>query len=344
MAIEFACERCGHRIEVEDRFEGKHGKCKHCGHHLTVPDHHDAHERAPANASTDDDPSLHLRPVEAEPPPAAAELLAPHSPLKVRPADGLPDDDRRPKPTMVSDPDSPPLASPSRSRWRGFRRKTVSGEYAVLDPYKAEQTHSAAGPPPLLFNLPTLTARFLAGQFRSFRDWLYVVSVASLVVVLYGYIFGAKRVMHLAIIAVIASNITMLVVGFAYLVMIPFKDSMVTGLANLFPPYAVYYWIKHWHKMRRPVLKTLGSFVPILLAGLAYFLYEDAPLLEKKLPEIEKKLENKLDGLGKGLDRRLGLPKEYSTEETPPAEKAGDEPAPKAKGEAEKAPSGNKPF
>jgi DNA-directed RNA polymerase subunit RPC12/RpoP len=354
MSIEFVCDRCGHRIEVDERFEGKHGKCKHCGHHLTVPDHHHPHRAAapavPAHEHTDDDPSLHLRPVEAEPPPVSADLLAPHAPLHVRVGDGASDDERRPKPTMVSDPDAPPLPTNSGSRWWGVRKKVVSGEYAVLDPYKTETTHSSVGPPPLVLNLPTMAARFLAGRFRTLRDWLYLVSVASLVAVLYGYILGAKTVMHLGIVAVIVANIGMFVVGMAYLIMLPFKDSTVTGLANLFPPYAVYYWVKHWHKMRRPVLKTLGSFVPILLAGTAYFLYEDAAVIEK---EVEKDL-SRLEKVGERLESKLHVPnvlpkevegpQDVAPADDPPKEETKTTAQPATKAEDESKSQSKPPF
>jgi hypothetical protein len=53
MSIQFACQRCGHPIEVGDHFAGLRGRCKHCGHETEVP------ARAGPGAE-----GLHLRPLE----------------------------------------------------------------------------------------------------------------------------------------------------------------------------------------------------------------------------------------------------------------------------------------
>jgi hypothetical protein len=97
-------------------------------------------------------------------------------------------------------------------------------------------------------------------------------------------------------VGVVASNISMLYVGVAYLVSLPFKESLKQGLANLLiPGYAVYYWWVNWPRMKMAVVKTLGSFLPIALVGLAYLVYEEAPVVKaavkRKLPEVERRLE-----------------------------------------------------
>lgn len=284
MSIRFACEKCGHPIEVDQHFEGKHGKCKHCGHALTVPtEHHkDPHPHADGG-----EPPLRLKAVEEEEPLRVDKaLLATHAPLSVRPAE----EDPRVKVEAVTAPDETPIP---RTHWRGSKKKPGPDDYNVIDPYASKESHSSAGPPPFWVNAPTLAARFFASRFRTLRDWLYVVSVASLILVLYGYIFQSKSMMHLGAVAVVVSNISMLCVGVAYLVSLPFKESLFQGLANLFIPfYAIYYWSTRWHKMRRPVYKTLGSFVPILLVGIAYAVYEEADVIKEQASKIEEKLEH----------------------------------------------------
>jgi hypothetical protein len=160
-------------------------------------------------------------------------------------------------------------------------------------------------------NLPTLTARLVARNFRSLRDWLYLVSVGALVVVLLGYLYQSRLALHLGAAVVIAANIGMLVVGLAYLVTLPFKESLWLGLANVLVPfYAVYYWTTRWHKMKRPVLNTAGSFLPIALVALAYLVYKEAPVvetaIERDFPALEERVGKKLPGLEKGVDRVLG--------------------------------------
>jgi hypothetical protein len=55
--------------------------------------------------------------------------------------------------------------------------------------------------------------------------------------------------------------------------------------------------------MRKPVLRMLGSFAPILLVGLAYLFYEEAPLIGKGAKQVEvaveKGAENYEDVFGK---------------------------------------------
>jgi hypothetical protein len=159
--------------------------------------------------------------------------------------------------------------------------------------------------------LPSLTARFVAGHLRVIRDRLYVVSVAFLVLALLGYLFRWKLVLHLAAVGVVATNLGMLGFGLAYLVTLPFKESFAHGMANLllFPFYTVYYWATRWHRMRTPVYRTAGSFLPIALVGLAIFAYEEAPAVEKaietELPALERKLEGKVPALEKTVDRAL---------------------------------------
>ncbi len=183
-------------------------------------------------------------------------------------------------------------------------------DYQVLDPHHAEQVHSSLGPPPVWMILPSLTARFFARHFRELRDWLYVVSIAFLVLALIGYLFKLKILLHLGALGVIAANIGMLVAGLAYLVSLPFKESLFHGLANLLIPfYAIYYWTTRWPKMKGPVHKTLGAFLPIALIGVAYLIYEEAPAvekaIEKEMPIIERSIEDRLPGFEKRIDRAL---------------------------------------
>ena len=105
-----------------------------------------------------------------------------------------------------------------------------------------------------------------------------------MVLVLYGYLFSARPVLHLGATVVVLANGGMLAVGLAYLVSLPFKESLWHGLANLLIPfYAVYYWATRWPRLRRPVRNTVAAFLPILLVGLAYLAYEEAPVVEEEI-------------------------------------------------------------
>jgi hypothetical protein len=209
----------------------------------------------------------------------------------------------------VSAPDTEPEDKVDRQGTRPVAGH-VSKDYRVLDPFHVSETRSSVGPPPLWMLLPTLTARFLASRFRTLRDWLYVVSLASLVLVLIGYLFQIKLLLHLGALGVIAANIGMLGAGLAYLITLPFKEGLRHGLANLLiPGYAIYYWVTRWPRMRTPVYRTLGSFLPILLVAIAYAVYEEAPaverVLEKEAPALEKALESRVPALDRQLEQVL---------------------------------------
>src|SRR5690242_19662491 len=60
-------------------------------------------------------------------------------------------------------------------------------------------------------------------------------------------------------------------------------------------------------RMRKPVLDVLRSFTPILLVGLAYLFYEEAPLIGKGAKQVEehsgafeRTLEKRAKALGIG--------------------------------------------
>jgi hypothetical protein len=308
MSIPFVCEHCGHPIDVDDRLAGMHGRCKHCGQPLVVPGPGHAHGKGQDRETGDDTAglSLRLRPMEAEEPPRVADhLLARPVPLAVRPTE----DEPRIRPAAISDPDSDPAPTGTR-RGGGPHAAGAGGDYTVLDPHHVSETHSSTGPPPLWTLLPTLTARFVARQFRSLRDRLYVVSIFFLVLVLIGYLFQLKILLHLGAVGVIAANIGMLGAGLAYLVTLPFKEGLRYGLANLLIPfYAIYYWTTRWSRMKTAVSRTLGSFLPILLVAIAYIVYREGPAveqaLEKEIPALEKALDDKVPALDRKVDELL---------------------------------------
>ena len=37
MVVEFTCERCGKRFQIEERYGGKRGRCSQCGHVMRIP-------------------------------------------------------------------------------------------------------------------------------------------------------------------------------------------------------------------------------------------------------------------------------------------------------------------
>ena len=250
MSIQFTCEKCGHAIDVGDEFAGKAGHCKHCGQTMTVPGGSTPTATAP-------DGGFKLRPIEGLDVPSSAEPPpAPHAPLQVRPL-------AHDVPSVVPDPAS---------------SAADSEPIQVLDPYHfaAKQARRTRLNP----HYETRFARFVAHFLRVTRDRLYLLTLFLLVVILIGFLFTLKPLIHLGTAGVVLVNIAMLVDGVFYLVVLPFRHSLAEGLGVvLVPPYAVYYWYKHWGRMRKPVWNTVTAFTPILLAWLAYFFYEESGVI-----------------------------------------------------------------
>ena len=214
-------------------------------------------------------------------------------PLRLRPVAGIdvPDqhhDAKKPAPALVIRPlgtddasrhaHAAPLTEPPRNH----------DPIPLLNPHDAAETRAV----PLNPHYETRLARFLARRLRSVRDWLYLASLGLMVVALIGFLIKNKQVLHLAWVGVFAANILMLVDGILYLMVVPFRDSLARGLGTLLiPPYTVVYWVKHWDRMRKPVLSTIGSFTPIFLVGLAYVLYEESPVILDKVERTEQAVE-----------------------------------------------------
>ncbi len=312
MAIRFACEQCGHPFEVDDRHAGQLGRCKHCGHIAPIPG---SKVESPAPAI-----GLKLRPIDdegaghhREAVPAPGLQIRPVPPEDIPATRGLdPDEDEH---------DHEPQPQPSRRR---SKRKQEVPLYPVLDPDQSEARQ--ARPFHLNPHYETRLARFAARYLRWARDSLFVISVAFLALGTIGYAFEIKALLHVAAAGLVGANIGMLVVSLFYLVTLPFKDSLAKGLATLLlPPYAVYYWVTHWPRMRRPVINTARSFAPIVLVGLGYLFYLKAPVIEREAGKVEQVFEKGGEAIEKIADPGETMP----ADEPVAAPEIPDVPSPK---------------
>jgi hypothetical protein len=296
MSIRFGCERCGHVIEVADRFSGLHGHCKHCGHSMVVPD-----DGVSADAAGPPG-GLRLRAID-DADAADDSLDAVPSRLAVRPVESA---SVAPLPShlQVDDLDANDM-DPSKSWWSRRRRGGPSG-YVVLDP---EGRDRRGGPTPLGGKYASRAARFVASALRLARDWLYVISIGFLAAAGLAFVFQAKWLLHVGAVGVVAANAGMLAISLFYLVVLPFRDGLTRGLACLLlPPYAIYYWATNWPRMKTPVVNTLKSFAPIALIGAAYLVYTESPEVQREVQEVERVLEKEGEALDK-LSRPPAPPK-----------------------------------
>lgn len=280
MSIRFACPKCGHPFAVGEKFEGRHARCKQCGHELVVPS---AQAAAQTTSPTSDPAGLRLQPLDDdEPIRAPAHLLAAAAPLNLQPAGP----ERQIWPGAVSPPEDL-LAGGGAS------------DYRVNDPHLPARR---GGPPPVWTMLPSLTARFAARRLRKLRDLLYVISLASMVAILFGCLFKWKVALHAGAVIIVAANVGLLCVGLIYLITLPFKDHVFKGIACLLVPfYGLYYWFRHWRRMRRPVMNTITAFLPLVLVAVAYIGYEAVPEVEQEWPAIEQRIDDAFQRLETAL-------------------------------------------
>lgn len=275
MSIRFACPQCDHSFAVGEKFEGRHVRCKQCGHELVVPSAH-----AASQASSQ---GLRLQPLDDdEPIRAPAHLLAAAAPLNLQPAGP----ERQIWPGAVSPPED-------------LLTGGGASDYRVNDPHLPARR---GGPPPVWTMLPSLTARFAARRLRKLRDLLYVISLASMVAILFGCLFKWKVALHAGAVIIVAANVGLLCVGVIYLVTLPFKDHLFKGIACLLVPfYGLYYWFRHWRRMRRPVMNTITAFLPLVLVAVAYIGYEAVPEVEQEWPAIEQRIDEAFQRLETAL-------------------------------------------
>ena len=286
MSLQFACEKCQHPFDVDEKFAGKKGRCKHCGHIMPIPGESDL------AAVGHDDGGLKLRPVAGLDVPGEHEPRHPSAPaLQVKP--------------LVA-ADAPLMSMHQADAEKPRDRRPIE----VLDPHRfarkqAQRTH-------LNPHYETRFARFLARVLQHTRDRLYLVTLGLLVLALLGYLFKAKALLHLAAVGIVVANIAMLVDGVLYLVVLPFQHSLAEGLGTLLvPPYAAYYWWKHWARMKRPVVNTVRSFTPLVLVALAYVLYEEAPVIMDKVEKADRVVEKAI-GIEPGPENPTPRPRQPS--------------------------------
>lgn len=310
------CEHCGRPIAV-DRFQGERVRCDHCGRpHDVAANRRPSSHAAEPELRLKDDESIEAIPVQLTP--GRGDFQLKHA-----------EADPEIKPKMISSVEDETIPAERSALHRILNRRPKNPNYRVLDPHGFSRSKGKAGPPPIWVNMPTLSARFIARKLRDLRDWAYVISILGLVMALVGYLFQQKTLLHLGGFVVVAANIGVLCVGTSYLLMLPFKESFWKGLFCLFPPYAIYYWASNWSRLKRPVVKTLGAFLPIVLVGWAILIYRETPIVEKKieenLPEIEKKIDDTLDRVESEIlpppKAKSGDPSKNDESKAAPAEK-----------------------
>jgi hypothetical protein len=250
MTMTFSCERCGHRFEVDESLAGKSGRCKQCGHEMRVPS-----------------PEFRLAPIAEE----AVSLPEPADPLAI--------DDRQEESIRPSHEHIVTLAPIEEVSEPGNIPEEFLADRAPYElDVKFEPAPSAVSPQasPTLMRARSgwrhQVGKLLA-KLGALEEWVYLALMLFWLIAAIALLFELKPLGWTMLGLVVVCSLILLVLGGFEIVVKPFRESPLHGLAVLFVPFYVFYYVAtRWQEMRTPFRKAVGALGPlIVLVVLALF-------------------------------------------------------------------------
>jgi hypothetical protein len=338
MLLLFACEVCGKRFQVDEKFRGKRGRCSHCGHLMRIPKVAEVpgaspasppaapepaaavHEGAPFKLSPPEDRPA-VRSVETHLPPepelAGPRPVGPHpsvfglaSPV---PAAHVKKGEKHVRFDLVEDDADPAKVVPvSPEIARGLREI----EEFQRDPRGYEVKSERGGffqrldrsrPAGWLYLRWRGAIGAVLKLLRWIDSWAYLISVPFVILMIFGIVIENRKLVHLGAVVTVVANYGRFWADLLAFFLRPYKDGPIQGLAFLFPPFTLYYLTAHWDQMKPIVRRIATSCIPIIMVILAYaFLVSVNPAV-KDVKGIPAKLEagkHELDReIGRGVER-----------------------------------------
>jgi hypothetical protein len=142
----------------------------------------------------------------------------------------------------------------------------------------------------------------LLNLLRFIDSFAYLISVPFLMLMIFGLVVRNMAFMHTGAVGVVLANYGRFWTDLLALLIRPYKDGPLEGLAFLFPPYTVYYLTRHWNRVRPIVRRIATSCIPIVLVVLAYAFLQvgDQPIND--VNEIPARIEAGEKELRKDID------------------------------------------
>ncbi len=113
---------------------------------------------------------------------------------------------------------------------------------------------------------------------RFIDSFAYLISVPFLLLMIFGIVVRNNGLMHTGAVVVVLANYGRFWTDLLALLVRPYKDGPIQGLAFLFPPYTIYYLTRHWGRVKPIARRIATSCIPIVLVVLAYaFLPSEGP-------------------------------------------------------------------
>jgi hypothetical protein len=126
---------------------------------------------------------------------------------------------------------------------------------------------------------------------RYIDTFAYLISVPFLLLMVFGIVVRNVRFMHTGAVVVVLANYGRFWTDLAALVIRPYKDGPIQGVAFLFPPYTIYYLTRHWRRVKPIVRRIATSCIPIVLVVLAYAFLPAGSQPVKDVNEIPARIQ-----------------------------------------------------
>lgn len=299
--IQFKCPKCSADFGVDEKFAGRPCRCKHCGNQFQVPG--TKVSAAPAPSPKPAQPQA-VRPPQPRQP-ALAGVGAAES-IAFRAAQRAQVDPSVPKPTSWLDAVSSQIAlkpvTANRLQAVGGRAQAyMDDDDGHVGPYEL-----ASYPSLPLNKVPRKgivkgAKQVYSNRLRLLQKWLrwlnetaLELSVPFFILMPVGYILQKHWLAMFGLIMVILLNLGRFIVGWANLLLIPFRESPMTGLTFLVPPIGYAYLKRNWHKCRKPFQRITS---PTLFMLGMFLLYVFVPWFND--PEGDKHVKMIRDKQGK---------------------------------------------
>jgi hypothetical protein len=265
MANVFFCQGCGARFDVPDELAGRKARCKKCGLVAVIPKATPVsavEARAPRGAGAPraiETPKPAMAVASGGGPswideasvsvglaPITAQNLRPVKLAKAGPLDNFDDD---------GGPDHYDLANAGRKQSKAPPRLAGKPAGRLTRAWR-ELVRTAQKP------------------MRFINDTTYFLSIPFLMLILLGALIHSRPVALLGATAVVLLNAGRLASGLANLVLIPFKEGPLQGIAFLFPPLGLVYLARNYQRLHKPIQRVAE---PLLTVGLVFLAFALIP-------------------------------------------------------------------
>jgi hypothetical protein len=142
----------------------------------------------------------------------------------------------------------------------------------------------------------------LLNVLRFVDSFAYLISVPFLMLMIFGLVVRNMAFMHTGAVGVVLANYGRFWTDLLALLIRPYKDGPLQGLAFLFPPYTIYYLTRHWKRVKPIVRRIATSCIPIVLVVLVYAFLQVGGQPVNDVNEIPARIEAGERELRKDID------------------------------------------